>query len=237
MAKFEELRSRSSIEAVTELLGIATTPKQDDPTQLKATCPKCQRGKHDLSISTIKQRFTCWTSGARGDLIDLFAHVRSFDSNQKAGEALKELLDNPPEPETPPHEQKAPAHLQKVLTSLVPTADGIKDKDKAKALLDLGLSKETCQHFQAGYAAQGTMAGRFCIALHSPLGELVGFVGVALDERKPRFKFPDNIVRGNLIFNIHRVREARELIVAADPLMVLIGFENGETDVISYLNL
>ena len=235
MAKFEELKARTTIEAVAALVGLSTTAREGDPKQLRATCPKCQRGKKDVSISIDKQKFTCWSSKAHGDVIDFFAHVRGYDSNQEAGEALKKLLDSPPETQEP-GQPKNPANLQKILEYLVSSVELIKDPEKAKGFRELGVSKETCQHFQAGYAPQGTMAGRFLIPLHSPSGELVGFVGVSIDGREPFFKYPENIVRGNLIFNIHRVREASEVIIAPDPLMVLIGYENGDPDIISYLD-
>ncbi len=237
MANFDELRARVKIEDLATMLSIETKQVENKPTQLRASCPKCQRGKNDLSIGTDRQRFTCWSSKQNGDVVDLFQHVQNIASKSDAGIALKKLLDAPPETQTVPQgTTRPPEHLQKVRDNLVRKVEGIKDKVKAEVFKNLGITEETLEHFDAGYSPQGTMAGRLLIGLHTSQGQLVGFVGIALDGREPRYMFPNNITRESLIFNIHRAREAQSIIVADDPLDILMGYETGETDVICFLD-
>ena len=237
MANFEELRTRIKIEDLATMLGIETKPVENKPAQLRAMCPKCQRGKNDLSIGADRQRFTCWSSKQNGDVVDFFQHIQGITSKADAGTALKKLLDAPPEAQAAPQgTTRPPEHLQKLRDNLVRRPDGIKDKVKAEAFSRIGLTEETLEHFDAGYSPQGTMAGRLLVGLHTLQGQLVGFVGIALDAKEPRYVFPNNITRESIIFNIHRVRQAQNIIVADDPLDVLMGYETGETDVICFLD-
>lgn len=237
MANFEELRARVKIEELATMLGIETKPIENKPAQLRASCSKCQRGKNDLSIGIDRQRFTCWSSKQNGDVVDFFQHIHGIASKAEAGVALKKMLDAPSKIHTLSESStRSPEHLQKLRDNLIRKADAIKDKAKAKTFDDLGISEDTFEHFDAGYSPQGTMAGRLLVGLHNPQGQLVGFIGIAMDAREPRFVFPANVTRESLIFNIHRVREAQSILIAEDPLDILMGYETGETDVICFLD-
>ena len=226
---FEKLKEKTSIEAVARHLGIELIASGKDPAQFRSPCPACAKGgKNALAINTLKQKFYCWTSNEHGDLIDLYMHLEKIDNANTAAKHLENMLAVPvaakeaaPEPSS-----KLPAILASVLAYLVP------DSDKLKVL---GISADTCATFQAGYAPKDTMAGRFLIALHNPAAELVGFVGVALDGKEPRFLYPNNIVKDILVFNIHRVRLSETVTVASDPLAVLQAYEAGDPDSIAYL--
>ena len=227
MADMPKLRDRTTIQHVAALLALALTPSAKDANQLRGPCPACNNGgKNALAINTEKQKYYCWTSNEHGDLLDLYRHVRKKETIKDAAIELEKLLDNPVDMGIPQRETKSPAALQKVIEYLDP---------KSEKIEHLGISPETCAVFQAGYAPKGTMTGRFVIALHTPAGDLIGFVGVALDDREPRFKYPDNIQRANLVFNAHRVRASDTVMVASDPLAVVLAFENGDPDAIAFL--
>jgi len=76
-----------------------------------------------------------------------------------------------------------------------------------------GVSRETLEEFGAGYCVSaGIYAGRFIIPLHNETGELVGYVGRAVDASEPKYLFPSNedgFNKSNLLFNLHRVLNSK----------------------------
>ena len=74
------------------------------------------------------------------------------------------------------------------------------------------------------------------IAIHDLNGKLVGFVGRALrEDQEPILKFPKNLDPSAYIFNAHRV-SLGEVFMVNDPLEVLLAYENGVENVISFLH-
>jgi DNA primase len=80
-----------------------------------------------------------------------------------------------------------------------------------------GLTKETMEHFGLGYAHKGIMKGRICIPLHDHKGNLVAYAGRALEEKlaeeEGKYKFPANFLKSLVLFNFHRIKEFKTLIL------------------------
>ena len=65
----------------------------------------------------------------------------------------------------------------------------------------LGISAETAIAWESGFAAKGMMRGRYAVPIKSKDGELLGYVGIAVQqEQTPRFLLPNNLDPQNLIF-------------------------------------
>lgn len=103
-------------------------------------------------------------------------------------------------------------------------------------LIERGLSEETIRAFGVGYfSGKGSMAGRVVIPIHNERGELVAYAGRAIDGTEPRYKFPAGFHKGQVLYNLHRVKEALSVIVvegffdcmkvsqAGYPCMALMG--------------
>ncbi len=68
-----------------------------------------------------------------------------------------------------------------------------------------GIDGQTAEYFQAGfYGGVGRMHERVVIAIHNQRGQLVAYVGRAIDEREPRYKFPSGFQKSLELFNLHR---------------------------------
>jgi hypothetical protein len=73
--------------------------------------------------------------------------------------------------------------------------------------------------FGLGYASRGLMAGRVCIPIHNADGELVAYAGrwaedpAELPEREEKYKLPPTFHKQLELFNLHRVKEERHLVV------------------------
>ena len=68
-----------------------------------------------------------------------------------------------------------------------------------------GIDRQTAECFQAGfYGGVGMMQERLVIAIHNRRGQLVAYVGRAIDGRPPRYKFPPGFQKSLELFNLHR---------------------------------
>lgn len=75
-------------------------------------------------------------------------------------------------------------------------------------LKERGLSPETIARFGLGYCANGPLAGRIAIPVHSDRGVLVGYVGRwpgDPPERRSKYRFLNKHWTHNEVFNLHRV--------------------------------
>ena len=68
------------------------------------------------------------------------------------------------------------------------------------------LSSSEIERFEMGYCTKGTMKDRWCIPYHNAGGELIGYIGRAIDENDdPKYKLPKGFNKNAELFNLHRV--------------------------------
>jgi DNA primase len=85
-------------------------------------------------------------------------------------------------------------------------------------LFDRGLSPEIIERFGLGYCAQGYFRGRICIPIHSPDGgRILAYAGRwACDpapDGVPRYLLPRGFARQAVLFNFHRAKNAKHLVI------------------------
>src|SRR5258708_3146951 len=75
---------------------------------------------------------------------------------------------------------------------------------------DSGIHEATARHFGMGFFRGAPPLGRRIIApLHDPDGHLVGHIGRAIDDRvTPRHLFQRGVRRSEILFHLHRVKQA-----------------------------
>jgi len=99
----------------------------------------------------------------------------------------------------------------------------------------LGISSETCEHFGAGYAPRGILRGRMALPVHDWQGTtLLGYTGRTVKQESPTLIFPNGFRKEEHIFNAHNV-VSEELYLTRDPLDVLLAYESGIENVVSFL--
>ncbi len=90
-------------------------------------------------------------------------------------------------------------------------------------LKERGLAPETIRDFGVGYCANGTMAERIVIPIHTPEGNLVAYVGRwpgEPAEDTPKYKLPQGFHKSVELFNADRAfKEPME-----QPLVIVEGF-------------
>jgi hypothetical protein len=205
--------------------------------QWRGPCPACKAGgKRALVVTPEKSAFYCFGGRTGGDVIALVAHIRGCAMKDAAaflaGSEGQASGAGKPVVTVPEERRKEDARTLQPLTYL---------QTDHPALAGLGLQSETCLHFGAGYAPKGIMRGRLAIPLHDPGGRLVAYCGQSADGSEPGLVFPNGFDPQSVIFNSHRIVEAGEtedgslLILARDPLEVMLAWQNGIANAVSFV--
>lgn len=99
-----------------------------------------------------------------------------------------------------------------------------------------GIDDATARHFGCGFfAGRPPFGGRIVVPLHDPLGALVGHLGRALTDEEPRYLFQRGTPRASILFNLHRVRDASEVIVVEGVFDAMVLHAIGMPNVVSTL--
>jgi DNA primase len=86
-------------------------------------------------------------------------------------------------------------------------------------LVERGVPGLMIQPFGLGYCGKGIMAGRLCIPIHNANGELVAYAGrwvgaeADLPAGEEKYKLPKGFHKSLELFNLHRVKACRHVIV------------------------
>ena len=94
--------------------------------------------------------------------------------------------------------------------TLEPDHPYLKERDVEPELVEL---------FGLGFCTKGSMAGRVCVPIENAKGELVAYAGrfagsaADLPEGEEKYKLPKGFRKGLELFNLHRVKSCRHLVV------------------------
>ena len=99
-------------------------------------------------------------------------------------------------------------------------------------VVGLGVLSDTAAHFECGHAPKGIMRGKLAIPIHDRDGRLIAYCGRSYEGKE--LSFPAGLKSEEHIFNGHRAIEG-DLYLTRDPLEVLLAYENGVENVVSFL--
>ena len=187
-----------------------------------------EKGSASFHINHDKNAFNCFSCKAHGNVIDLVAAMEHC-SVRDAALKLKEWFAVADDANTKP--EHAVPSLQKT-TAAEKSADeksatgpaGESDKNKPLEfrlksidyshayMIGRGLSKETIERFGTGYFfGQGKMKSRVVIPVDDRVGEIVAYVGRAIDDKiEPKYLVPVGFHKSQELFNLHRVLAGRK---------------------------
>ena len=228
---FQELKGRVDIQAACSFLQLDLKPNGK---QLRGACPACPSGgERSLVITPEKGAAYCFTAKKGGDVIWLTSHIRG-ESQKEAAHFLDQAFgggssdasgknskgsvapDNSGGNSSMEREMKPLSYLQT-------------DHEK---VVGLGVLSDTAEHFECGHAPKGIMRGRLAIPIHDRDGRLRAYCGRSYEGKV--LTFPSGFKPEEHIFNAHRAIEG-DLYLTRDPLEVLLAYENGVENVVSFL--
>ena len=229
---FQDVKKAVTIEDAITRLGLALKPNGP---QMRGPCPVCKSGgDRTLVITPAKQAFYCFAAknrqGEGGDVIALAAHIKSCTMKEAAEfltgttaeiEPTKLAVFEATIPVTVPEKKKAGLNPLNYLQAEHPLVQA------------LGISKETAEHFGAGYAPKGIMRGRLAIPIHDVDGVLVAYCGQALNGESPALIFPKDFVPEEFVFNIYRIKEC-SIYLMREPFAVLKAFDGGIENAVAF---
>ena len=103
-------------------------------------------------------------------------------------------------------------------------------------LSPLGFASETVRRFQAGYCTKGMMVDRLAVPIAGPTGQVLGYVGVGLEEGS--LLYPKQFTPELEVYNLDRLEEFvvdEVLIVVGHPLDVWRLYEAGYENAVALL--
>lgn len=184
MADFQQVKASVSFPDAINRLGLQVKQTNNE---WRGACPVCQGSDRALSISTEKG-FRCWTSNAKGSVIDLVAHVRGLSLKQAAEWLLPSS--RPTCPESVPEPQKKPHTTPAPIPS---TAENGRSFDRAKYQAGLDRKHELlkdvppdlCERADIGVSNKGVHRGLVSVPLYDKQsGAFLCYIGV------PSVNFP-----------------------------------------------
>ena len=214
---FQDLKASVSIEQV--LAWLAIDLKKTGTHQLRGVCP-IHGGSNDRQfvVSADKNLWHCFgVCHGGGDIIELVARMQKV-SQKQAAEMIAE------------HFNKTPVAAAKKLEPI-----DYLDPDH-ELIRALGITRETCLHFKAGYKNKGLLSGRLAIPIYRGR-ELLAYCGRSVKrEQDPMLAFPKDFDPASVIFNADSV-SGPVIHVTDDPLRVLVAHQHGITNAVALLAL
>lgn len=229
---FDEVKERVSIEEAARFLQL---PVKQHGTQLRSACPGCKSdSERAIVITPAKSAFFCFSSRRGGDQIALVSHCLGIGMKEAAGKLWEQYGTGNSTSQRKgtvpgPEERTEEGHVRgdqpfQPLDYLQATHEAVQS---------LGLSPDTLEHFGAGYAPRGILRGHLAIPIHDLNGQLVGYVGRTVKE-PPGLVFPKNLKPEQYVFNLHA--QDGEIVTTNDPLDVLLAYEHGVENMVSFLH-
>ena len=196
-------------------------------------------GDRSLVVTPEKGAAYCFTAKKGGDVIWLASHIREV-GQKEAAHLLDEAFGGTAQ-ETGNRSGRVPSSSANASGPDSPKAHTSKERELKplsylqadhQSLVGLGVLSDTAAHFECGHAPKGIMRGKLAIPIHDRDGRLVAYCGRSYEGKA--LSFPSGFKPEEHIFNAHRAMEG-DLYLTRDPLEVLLAYENGVENVVSFL--
>jgi DNA primase len=232
---FRAVKEAAGFEPILARYGIELAPKGKE---LVGRCPFHEESRPSFRVNTEKRVFHCFGCGAKGNVLDFVARKEGI-SIKAAALLVGGWLGTTPAEKTPPGASQGPKNRSDSSQSpeaarepapepktVAPPAT---DKDVNRPLtftlkldpehpylVERGIDPEVAHVFGVGYCSRGLMKGRVAIPIHDADGNLIAYAGRwpgEPPEGEERYKLPPGFRKGQVLYNLNRVKGAEELIL------------------------
>jgi DNA primase len=204
---FKEIKAHVAIEQVLQRYG---TQLRRIGGELRGPCPfpthTSRRSRDSFSVSPSRNVWSCRSQScmqarggrAGGNILDLVAIMEGC-SVWEAALRLQDWSGTLPARSRVPADDIPPA-ANAPLHFTLQHIDGHHPYLAAR-----GLTADAIRTFGVGiYGGKGFLRGRIVIPIHNEHGELVAYVGRALGDEEPKYRFPAGFKKSQVLFNLHR---------------------------------
>lgn len=241
---YQELKEKVSIEQVLGMMSLNLKPTGE---QLRGCCPVHQGSNpRDFVVTPDKGLWYCFTCKIGGDMIKLvaivedlsqkeaalkiaqyFGTVDTVDSNTVNSRTVHSNIGQEKESQVPP---------KKKGEGNVVALNPLKYLEtEHEAVLAVGITKDTSEAFNAGYAPKGILRGRLAIPIYDEDGVLLAYCGRTVRNQTPTLIFPKGFNPEEVIFNVHNIEEGSVVDFCSDPLDILLSFQSGVENAVCFL--
>ena len=212
---FKVVKQTVSMQMVIDHYGVKMRRSGNE---LRGKCPIHKgEGTDTLHVNTEKNIFQCFSCKAKGNVLDFVAAIEQCKVRDAALK-LASWYSLPRIPSSAPNSEPATARKQERAQEKEvgesseanrPLGFRLKDIDFSHAYLKgRGIERETAEYFGAGFfSGKGSMHDRVVIPIENQTGELVAYVGRAIDNAEPKYKLPSGFGKSQVIYNLARARE------------------------------
>ena len=208
---FKQLKADVAIEQVVAHYGVHL--RRIGATELRRRCPlpthTSSRSRDSFAVNIARNVWSCRSlscmqaRGGRpgGNILDFVALMEGC-SIRDAGLRLQSWSGAAPERFIVPQASRT----EPVATENPPLRFVLRYVDaRHPYLASRGVAPDTVRTFGLGfYTGMGLLRGRVVIRIHNAAGELIAYVGRAIDGQEPKYRFPAGFRKSLILFNLHR---------------------------------
>ena len=211
---FKEIKQTVAIDHVLSRYGIRLRPS--GPNQLRGRCPlpthTSKQSTDSFSVNLVRRAWSCQSlscadaRGGRvgGNVLDLVS-VMEGCALREAALRLQAWFGSPalkPQRQAPHPESSTEAESpsNRPLSFVLHNVDW-----RHPYLATRGISPETARAFGLGlYRGTGFLQGRVVVPIHNERNEVIAYVGRAVDDEDPKYRFPAGFKKSQVLYNLNR---------------------------------
>lgn len=208
---FRTIKERARFEVVIRRYKLGEPPRR---VHYFIQCPFHRETDPSCRIDSLRNRFRCFGCGAKGSILDFIARLEGISIKRAAELVATWCGEGPANSQSPARPMVEPG---KERTANEPLRLTLNLDPAHPYLASRGLSAATIARFGLGYCDRGLMLGRIAIPIHDHEAQLIAYAGrwaaEPVPHQRPRYLLPRGFQKQLVLFNLHRVKDQRSIVL------------------------
>jgi len=223
---FRKIKDNVSMKDALQRYGITEFKKDGS---FVGKCP-LHNGDNPTAFHASGYKWNCFTKCNRGGTVIDFVAMKENLSTFEAAKKLVEWfnLSN--------GSRKKKKQVEKVRENK-PLKFKLKLEAEHPYLKERRINDETVEYFKIGFCRKGIMKERIAIPVHNSEGQLLAYIGRAVNGSKAKYRIPKGFFKSDVLFNLHRAKNHAKngLIVVEGVFDVFRLFQAGFKNVVAVI--